>query len=319
MTYLRLSSLAGALVCLLLFDRLAQAEIIYGTGLTGIYSVDPSTRVSTELFDLSTWSPGGVAWDSGGNAMAYDSAANQLIFSERNGTRLATYNVGTGATAVIANLDSFASLTSQISDGTTTLKLASSGMFYNNIYYFTVENMDGNGIQNSRMFWASLNSSHNSVTSIGNVSFGGGNPFLGDFGDMAITNGGTVYASSTDHGAGGSITGVWKFNLANTAAGITVLDSTAASTQLAFDHDGVTLYAHHAGSADFGTINLATGAYTNSGALTGDTNYLSDLSESFTAVPEPSSLGLTGLGLALAARRNRRQAVPSGLADMAVA
>lgn len=299
--------LLGAFICLTPAHCL-HADLVYGTGPDGIYSIDPSTAQSTLLFDLTTWAPGGTQWQSGGNALTYDATFNQLIFTEQDGTRVGSYNLTTGVASQIANLDSFSSVTSLLYDGTTQGKLASGGLFYKNTYYFAIEGLDGS-IEHSRLFSATLDATHTSLTAINVMTFGGGNPYLGDFGDMAVTDGGWVYGSSYSYGSADSLTGLWKLNLDNPEAGITTIDPNQAwTTQLAFSTDRTTLYAYDLPSNTFGTLDTTTGVFTQTGAISGATDYIRDLSESFTPVPEPSGLLLvTAGGLCLGLRRRRRE------------
>ena len=266
-------------------------------------SVDTTTRVSSLLFNLATWSPGGTAWSGGANELAYDAFTHNLIFAEDTGNRVATFNLLTNTASVFTNLDSWATITSTVTGGTVVNKMDGGAFFYNDAYYFTVENADGSGsMSHSRFYKAAMNSGHTAFSSISLVSFGSGNPFLGDFGDMAITPAGLVYGSSTGSGAG-VMNGFWKFDINNVGAGVTSINTSTTSAQLAFSSDYTTLFAHHFSGADFGTINLTTGVFTNNGALTGVSTGLYDLTAAVSPTPEPSSAVLLVLGVLLVLRR----------------
>ncbi len=194
----------------------SRAEIIYGVDASQLLSVDSTTGLTTRLFDLSTWAPGGTAWTGDANALAYDAYAQNLIFSEVNGSRIGIYNTSTLTASVLADLDMFGSVTSVVIGGTVDGNMGGGAFFYNDSYYFTVEDVDGGGAQHSRMFRANLNASHTAFTSVGLITFGGDNPWLGDFGDLAAINNGTVYGSTvrTDTSLG-VLYGLWSFNIEN--------------------------------------------------------------------------------------------------------
>lgn len=286
-------------------QRSAQAEILYGVGGTGIYSVE-TTGTATSVFDLSTWSPGGAAWTGGGNAVAFDAFANQIIFAEAGGNRIGRYDLSLGTAAVVANLDSFSAITSVVSGGTVVDGMRSGAFFYNNDYYFTVENTNGSAMATSRLFRADLDALHTSFDTVTEISFGGGNPYLGDFGDMAVTDGGIVYGASA--AGGGSVGGFWTLDIEDPSAGITVINSSALTYQLAFSTDRTTLYAHRTQTGDFGTIDPTTGAFTSLGTINGDATSLADLSGSFSAapVPEPSGAMLCVLAASIFLKRRQR-------------
>lgn len=298
-----LKACLGFLMALLGIPGPSRGETIYAVDASQVLSVNTVTRVTTQLFDLSSWSPGGTAWQNGGNALAFDAFANNLIFAERGGNRVATYNLGTGTASVLANLDSFSSVTSQITAGTVVGRMQSGAFFYNDSYYFTVENMNNGGGEFSRLFRAYMNPGHTAFTSIGIVTFGGGNPWLGDFGDMAVKTDGTVYGSSTDGGSSGPLDGFWTFNINSPGAGITTISTSTPLAQLAFSADESTLFASRSTVGDLGTINTATGSYTNLGSLSGASTSLTDMTQATSPVPEPSSAVLLIVGILLLCRR----------------
>lgn len=279
-----------------------HAETIYAVDATQILSVNSTTRVTTQLFDLSTWAPGGIAWSGQANELAYDAFAHNLIFSETNGSRIGIFNTSTLTASVLMDLDTFTSVTSVVSGGTVDGNMGGGAFFYNNSYYFTVEDVDGAGAQHSRLFRANLNTAHTAVTTIGLVTFGGGNPFLGDFGDMAVLTGGTVYGSSSGSSSG-IMDGFWRFNIENPAAGFTTINTGTASSQLAFLLDGTTLLASQFSAGNLGPINLTTGTFTSNGSLSGASTGLTDMTQAFSPVPEPSSALLLVAAIMLFFRR----------------
>ena len=281
-----------------------QAETVYGVDATQIVSVNTTTRATTLLFDLSTWAPGGIAWSGQPNELAYDAFAHNLIFSETNGSRIGIFNTSSLTASILMDIDTFSSVTSVVSGGTVDGNMGGGAFFYNDSYYFTVEDIDGTGSQHSRLFRANLNTAHTAITTIGLVTFGGGNPFLGDFGDMAALNNGTVYGSSTRTGTStGVMYGFWSFNIENPAAGFTTINTGTGSSQLAFSVSGSTLFASQFSSGTLGTINLATGTFTSSGSLSGAATGLTDLTQAFSPVPEPSSALLLVAAIILFFRR----------------
>lgn len=281
-----------------------RAETLYAVDETQILSVNSVTRVTTQLFDLGAWSPGGTAWAGEGNELAFDAFAQNLIFSERDGSRIGIYNIGSGTASVLADLDTFTSVTSLVSGGSVDGKMGGGAFFFNDSYYFTVENMDGTAGHRSRLFRAYMNPAHTAFTTIGIVTFGGGNPWLGDFGDMAALNDGTVYGSSSRTGTpSGVMYGFWRFNINTPGAGITTISTSTPLSQLAFSTDGSTLFATQYSSGNLGTINTATGAFTNNGSLSGDSTGLTDMTQNFAPAPEPSSAVLLIVGVVLVFRR----------------
>lgn len=282
----------------------SRAETIYAVDSSQVLSVDTVTRATTQLFDLSTWAPGGTPWSGLPNSLAYDDYTHNLIFSETNGSRIGVYNLLSSTASVLADVDNFSSVTDVVAGATVDGNMGGGAFFYNGSYYFGVEDVDGNGAEHSRLFRANLDATHSSVTSIGLVAFGGGNFWLGDFGDMAALGNGTVYGSSSSTGSPPDVMiGLWSFNVENPAAGFTTINAGLPLSQLAFSLDGSILYAHQFSAGNLGTIDLGTGTFTDNGALSGDATGLTDMSQAFSPVPEPSSALLLVAGIALLFRR----------------
>ena len=254
---LPLASLA-AIACAV---SLAHADIVYGlnsNGAQGIYEIDTNTGATT----LVAATPSLATADSAGNALAYDAASNAFYYVRRTGTTNYFMRNAGGVETTLGALGA----TQPIFSGT----------FYNGHY------------------WAVRNGAANTVLRLTPTAIGFtpalqsiGLPINSNFGDIASTDSGLVYSSSTS--------GFHSFDLNTPGSPATMISSVSSTDQIAFGNTG--LFAIQ--GSDIYSVDLATGAKTFTASTVADLSF-NDLA----SVPTPGTLALLGLA-GLGARRRR--------------
>ena len=235
--------------------------IVYGTmrgdGTFGhggdIYAIDLVSKTATWLFGTGL-TPGDQNQPNGN---AYD-APNHRLYYSANGVE--------GGTPSSLYFYDFAGTQTGVGQLTGFVVGAA---FYNGRYYYIPNGTDD--------LWA--------VSFLANGTMASNDLVLADFtgtkvyrfGDIAISTGGILYAST--NGTSGSTAELFQIDLGTgpyTKICGTETAGCAHSLQLAFGSDG-TLYAHSAGTGEFFTV-AANGVGTSIGSTTGsDTNQYTDL------------------------------------------
>ncbi len=315
---------------LFLLGNEAKAQFIYGTGSDGnIYEVNVATKTTSFLIPTGfTATP--LSGDNRVNALANDRARNNLFFiTPTNGLRV--LRQGTGTTIVAATAADLGLTNPQ----TTPTNFPQNAAFFNGDYWF-FSRIAATGITDAPVTLNRIRFNYTgntptfaeriaySLTGIPNNTTGTGGINNNDFGDIAISSAGLLFAvTSNDASNNGRF---FRLNLANLPANVAAASAQISGTyqtipvagtligdgyQIAFNSDDIILYGVETLGGNWVSINTTTGATTNLSPLFNTNPDFFDISDSATPVRIPGPLPLLGAAVAFGWGRKLRKRVKS--------
>lgn len=278
------------------------ATLLYGSasGTTSFYSYNPSIPGSSNpLFTVTSANTPGFTGTQVNSLAVNTAKPNIVYFSD------ATYTVGatTGRVYYFDTVTKAGGLLTTVNFGAASggaSPLGGGATFYNGAYYVAVEDIYSPQVGSSKLMKYQVSADGKSVVGTTTVSWGSN---VGDFGDIAVDKNGILYGSSTNYGGTAGNTRMFKFDLNNTAAGVSLVSTNQLPNvyQLAFNDSG-TLFGTAAGTVY--VLSTTTGAIVSTQAGFGYT--LSDMATG-AQIPEPGGLTALGLAALLLGKRLRKR------------
>lgn len=296
---------AVAILCLFVWNG-AQAEplppnsYIYGIDDDNfLWQLDPVSKTSVRVYQTVLT---GIS-----NALAFDTGRNDL-FAVDGSNDLWWWNAVVDSPAKVATAADLGLTANRIDQPW-------SAAYYDNSYWF-FRGASTQGTNELSRVMFNYSGETPIVQSMTTFTISGTSLTENSFGDIAITPSGTLYAYNQatvgrfysldlNTAASGTVGG---FNLINTTSG--------TGLQLSFNADYTTLYGHNYDDGKWYEINTSNGSLTEvagfTSIATGSFGFRDLGGATITAVPEPSTLMLAGVGVGSAlwtitCRRRRRR------------
>jgi hypothetical protein len=311
---LGLSAVTVGVVTTVVGGSPAKAEFIYGAGLDGnLYEINIQARTTSFLAPTGFTGIGGTGI---ANGLANERTRNNLFFFDPNSNLRVLRQGQTTAAQVVATA-------TQLGIPTTGIVQPQNAAFFNGDYwYFTRQSNVLNRVSftytgNTPVFNAIQSFT---LANVPNTDVGG-NINLNNFGDIAITSGGLLFAATSDS-ADGRFFSLNLATLNQTAINnsYTQLDASLGigNIQIAFNPNFSTLYGINGNNGNWVTVNTTNGTTTNFSPTfvtntPGDTRGFADLSDSATLVRIPGPLPLLGAAAAFGWSRKLRKRINSTL------